>query len=886
MSMRNFIFSLIEKCDIYYDDLIVSSKSIIERYMSFFANQLEHEEKSISFSFHTGSVCFDVVSFAAIALACFSYSMISNDEIIMSLKSGDMVLYKGERHRWLGVKKIDLGNETREYILLSQDAKGKNGPTTLYVPYETCKHLIKPYYGQSSVTDGRGIKKVKSNRNEALSYIMGVAETEVPSTLDVSVVVIADKSEFIDICQHLKISYGKGRSIPLTDIVPVSYFTASGEEFQIGRNPSKVEAVIKLTSKVSEARNLVLSKNGNKVIGLWSANATSLTDGVSGLSDLIRRKSLKFAHVSLPYDASSCEMAIDQYEEAAVFACTKDILQEEAASFLGTEQHNPLLQELDQHINNIIQRKLEVVPVSGCWTWECFKDIKEALYVIRLSNWTGEDRDNYLLSSMALLNLFTSAFFTMDDMESAISNGLLNAAVVSPSKRLDELASLSHSALSMEKQCQKITDALTEMYFQLYDASQKKDALDVIIRKNIGKKIAIIVPKAYYVDIFKTCFGVYGENNSIRCITANRFNSNDAYDLIIVCGDTVGKKFDTLQCYAAPELKVLLYECEGNMFRYRQKKNAKVERKLRAKMQGLKGEAYERAVDSREDKETEDEEKETAREFASLDEFVEELGLFDIRKLVSSSASNSSYTGTAEVDYVGTFVTGEQILFSKYYSAVVFDQLTQTISESAPEKLVSGDVLVFTKRDDYTRNIVDMIFTQLMESQKIEPAIAKAVQMSTYWKAVLRKFKEDNRLTYRGLAKEMKKLGSSLQEVSIRQWLVPDSHIIRPRKEITMHQIAELTQDSALLADPKSFYDACSVVQHYRREILSLIATAIQDKLSNKIPKPGSVIEIVYEHVERLSETKELENVYQLERTETVPVNLVNHPIVETEVLL
>ena len=101
-----------------------------------------------------------------------------------------------------------------------------------------------------------------------------------------------------------------------------------------------------------------------------------------------------------------------------------------------------------------------------------------------------------------------------------------------------------------------------------------------------------------------------------------------------------------------------------------------------------------------------------------------------------------------------------------------------------------------------------------------------------------------------------------------------------------MHRIAELTQDSALLAAPKSFYDACSAVQHYRRDILSHIATAIHDKLSNKVPKPGSVFEIVYEHVERLSETKELENVYQLDRAETVPVNLVNRPIVETEVLL
>ena len=38
--------------------------------------------------------------------------------------------------------------------------------------------------------------------------------------------------------------------------------------------------------------------------------------------------------------------------------------------------------------------------------------------------------------------------------------------------------------------------------------------------------------------------------------------------------------------------------------------------------------------------------------------------------------------------------------------------------------------------------------------------------------------------------------------------LLRAKYIIRPRKESTMHQIAALTQDPALLADPKSYYDA------------------------------------------------------------------------------
>ena len=207
MSMRNFIFSLIEKCDIYYDDLIVSSKSIIERYMSFFANQLEHEEKSISFSFHTGSVCFDVVSFAAIALACFSYSMISNDEIIMSLKSGDMVLYKGERYRWGGIKKLSgsRGEAPKDYIVLNQDAKGRNGASSTAILYHRNKHLVKPYYGTSALTDGRGIKKDNPDRIDFIAHILDIAPADVPTTIDLSAVVVADKNEFFDICKVTQI---------------------------------------------------------------------------------------------------------------------------------------------------------------------------------------------------------------------------------------------------------------------------------------------------------------------------------------------------------------------------------------------------------------------------------------------------------------------------------------------------------------------------------------------------------------------------------------------------------------------------------------------------------------------------------------------------------
>ena len=173
-----------------------------------------------------------------------------------------------------------------------------------------------------------------------------------------------------------------------------------------------------------------------------------------------------------------------------------------------------------------------------------------------------------------------------------------------------------------------------------------------------------------------------------------------------------------------------------------------------------------------------------------------------------------------------------------------------------------------------------------MRTKKLNADVQDAAEKAFYWKEALREYKEINGMTYRGIAKAMKKLGSSLQEVTIRQWLIEESHIVGPRDLKTMRMIAELIQDDYMLRDPNSYYEACRTVRHFRREILTLIAQAINDKLSNKEPVPGSAFEIVYENVDRLSETMELENIFELDEIAVVNNGMVNRPISEAEVLM
>ena len=267
---------------------------------------------------------------------------------------------------------------------------------------------------------------------------------------------------------------------------------------------------------------------------------------------------------------------------------------------------------------------------------------------------------------------------------------------------------------------------------------------------------------------------------------------------------------------------------------------------------------------------------------ASLMSYLKHEELLYSAMVISGMAITGQHSPLAEVKYIGLFTTGEQILFSKFYSAVVFDG--KTVSEKTPEHLLQGDTLVFAKRDDYTKNMVDFIYEKLLLAGKLGQHAGDVFEKSVYWKEALREYKEIGKHTYRSIAKKLRELGSSIQEVTVRQWLVADSHIVGPRDELTMACIAQLTKDPYLSGDVHGYFEACREVRHERRAILELIAKAINEKLSGRTPVAGSALEVVYDNVENLSETYELENVVELDESARISINLVNRPITEAEV--
>ena len=70
--------------------------------------------------------------------------------------------------------------------------------------------------------------------------------------------------------------------------------------------------------------------------------------------------------------------------------------------------------------------------------------------------------------------------------------------------------------------------------------------------------------------------------------------------------------------------------------------------------------------------------------------------------------------------------------------------------------------------------------------------------------------------------------------------------------------------------------NSCAEVRHDRRKILDLIAKAIGDKLSGNLPPEGRVLSVVYDNVDSLSETMELDNISELSESVNIGVGLAN----------
>lgn len=350
---------IIEKCDVCINGSVVSKELLIKTFSSFVSSTIEDKQHNVGIVLHTGSVCFDAILLSFAAISNVLYNETNATDIVLSLQADDLVLcYDGNTGnskplKWIFKGFVNSVGDTPlmtpgKYIVLESDKNGRK-----YLPESRWTKIV-PYFGSSKSMDGRGLRRESKKRYDFFRSVLGMEDAEIPRTVDTSTVIVMSREEANELVGSISFRFDD-TDIKLTDLVPVSYYTESNREYQYGVNLSKNEPVIKITGKVSVARKLLLKKGGNRHIGLVVCGEDLYHRSESELPELLDRKSIQYVYLCMHLDSEASSNLIANYEEANLFACTKDFLLSNSRPPIVC---NPYTEQMNAQIGAIIDKEV------------------------------------------------------------------------------------------------------------------------------------------------------------------------------------------------------------------------------------------------------------------------------------------------------------------------------------------------------------------------------------------------------------------------------------------------------------------------------------------------------------------------------------------------
>lgn len=486
------------------------------------------------------------------------------------------------------------------------------------------------------------------------------------------------------------------------------------------------------------------------------------------------------------------------------------------------------------------------------------------------SEYNSEQKDDFIVQSYSLMNLFMTAVFSIGLLEELIEYGIVDS-VEKPDQRLHRIEETAKGFPDFLKEsATSVVSILEDAYLELHDSTYKETAFLKAIETHQGK-IAVIVPKAYFGIVINKLLSLHNLDSraNICIMTANRFDNTQLYSAIIVVGNISGKRFDALRCRSSQEIDLLLYECE----------------KYRYKKQVRDAKAAEHLLNTRSTILTDDEYEEDS---IGIDEYdlneVDNINT-EIMDYISSSpikAIRNSFSGgdgksMAEIVAVAKFDSDEIAFFTKNYKAYVLDEADNSVKEVVASDLSEGDVIVFTRSTSKTRDIVEEILRDMINNKLVPPEIEKAYYKSREWKKTLIDYMKQTGSSAKAIADEMISNGVSVQEITIRGWLDEESHTVRPQKLDSIQQIALIAGNDELFDSAEVCFDAGGQIYKIRRRILKAIGQAILGEVTGNSNATDSMTATVADRIKDAAVTLQIETITFVD--DEVPVNTINRPI-------
>ncbi len=873
-SIAKTMNNILEKIDIEFEGQIISKELIIKTFGDFLCQTVEKNKHNVGLVMHTGSICFDVIAVAYAALFCILSSNSEIDDIVDSLREGDMVLLATEskdhqiskqRCVFIGMERGDkLGNSGirgMQYIKLSQGS-GK----VFYLPQPAWKN-IEPYNGNATTLGGSGIKAHDSIRDDFFVEVLGYEKNNVPSVIDVSSVIVSSKERIDYLIKGISFIFN-GKTINLLELVTASYYTEE-EELRYSGNEGRNEPILKFSSKISVARTLVLSRAGNRHIGVTVLGDDAISRGYSELPELMNRQSLQYVYLCAHIDNDDAISLFKEREDAEVFACTKDFLLEHSTP--DVLENNDLVSELGCQVSNIIDKNNDAeIIFNHAVTREEHRNFRNMLLTIKRAEYSSEDKDSFVITSWSLMKLFDTAIFPIKAFDDECRYHAIEAE--SSSDRLRKLEVLSQEfPARLKKIAGEIIEILKTASSKLAERTGKHLYIKECLKTHQNERVAIVVPKAYYAIVLRNA-SILSEFylRKTDIVTPTRFDKNKLYDFIIVVGNIEGKRFNAFHCNSASSITTLLYECEEDVYFFKEKS-------AKNTIHYLQSHSSIEIEDADDVEPIEDEEKMADAEENEIYDYVSQVNFSVIPSYYVGTGDYSGNTNS-EIVSIAFFDDETFAYFSKRYKGYILDESTGVAREVESQNICEGDLIVFTANNNDTKDIVSAVLSKMLIENRLSKKVEEDYRKANLWKTALIDYMRVHGLTERDIAYRMIRKGAPVEEAAIFRWLDEDSHTVGPRKLESIKVIGKLTGVAELVDDAEGIFEACRNIRSIRRKILSQVGMAIVERISGRKPKSGSEFEDIYERIDSLATIKRVEKIKIVDNM-IVPMNVANKPL-------
>ncbi|WP_274362912.1 DrmE family protein [Paenibacillus thermotolerans] len=857
------------KSSFMLSDKYLEKNEIILRHVETMIGLLTISKKERGIVLHHGT---RIPLYFAIVLACFKTYLSDerdNTAFLDDLNTGDLVLYENKR----GIYK---GRDPNGKIIIVNADKGGTR-TTNYIPI-TLANKVQPYFGDGKTLDGRGIKR-KRNVMSVISELFDIKNEEIKSVINKSVLIVCDKIEADEIIGSMSLKVNDKR-IKMGELFPAAYITPNEIHHYPG-NTAKSDPVIRFVNKLSLARELIIE---NKSIETVIINGSEyFVNDTSEIASIYERSSLKSIILLGEICKGINSPVFNEMENLKPFIWTNDttIQSEEIVS---EQQENEIHEEsklLQRLIFNYKNIEKETVLIDGPFDNDEFFQCKKNLLQLSKQIDDSDKKEFFIKKAYWLLNLLERSFFPISVMEKMVSNGQINAP--SPNSELDLIKKImvEFMGTKLESIAREIVENIDHIKTKLEYTNPKFNyLLEKIKDSKISKrKLSIICAKTYYQKVFWEAAPEYLRETVDKCafFTPNKYSSSILFHQVYVVGIWDWTKLNPLLFSNSKVVSFVMYKNEIKKYYLAAEvtKNKLVSLQKRNLL-----------IQNNETLDQDDSKEVVVSVDAELDEryLEDQLEIFTDSISLSFSSEDfkfSSNTGmqTSEIVRVALLETGEKILFTRYYSAYVFDSDRQVVKETDVSSLNVGDFLIFTSYDSGTRDIVERILEIILESEDCSDQFREANRKSIHWKQVLKDYIYKKRISYKELSDMMADAGAWKHEVTLRTWLDEASHIVGPRDLDSYKTIAKITKDPEMLSNPETYHQSSREVRSMRIRILKYLGKNIIKNYNKNKDVYDEILSKLPIDLSKMSRLLQIEKIIKAENL-VVPSHLANKPII------